>query len=1194
MSQALNDLLQQLDPRPDIRGREFERICAWYLRSAPEYRRKFRRVWLWSEWPDAWAADAGIDLVAEEKDGSLWAIQAKVYDQSYAIKKADVDSFLSESSRPGFSYRLLIATTDRLGTTAKRTLDDQREPVGYRLRSQLELASVAWPASPDDLRPRRPARKKPFPHVKEAIRATLKGFDRTDRGQLLMACGTGKTLAAMWISERLDAKRTLILVPSLSLLAQTLREWSANATEPFDYLAVCSDETVADEDQFVAHTAELGLPVTTDPDLIAAFLRRRGRRIVFATYQSSPQIAAAYGGRTPQFDLAVADEAHRCTGPVGNEFTTILDRDQIRAKRRLFMTATPRVYTQRVRDEAGMQGVEVASMDDGAVFGPVLHQLTFGEGIQRDLLSDYQVVVVGVDDETYRSYAEKGKFVTRDGETANARILAGQIGLAKSMRKYKLRRIISFHSRVKAARKFNIEMPDVIAWMPPAARPAGALWSNHVSGAMTSGHRDRLLLRFRELAPGERGLLSNARCLGEGVDVPSIDGVAFIDPRRSTIDIIQALGRAIRKSPDKKVGTIVLPVFLSEAEDPDQVLDESTFKPVWDVLRALRAHDEALGDELDDLRRGLGAGGSPGRPGKVVFDLPAGRVGADFVRAFNARLVEQTTSSWEFYFGLLERFVEREGHALVPAAYTSEDGFGLGAWVNAQRTRYTAATLDTARRERLESVSGWTWDAREAAWEEGFIHLKRFVEREGHARVPQETREEGYRLGGWVTEQRHAYRKGTLGPQRRARLEALPGWTWDVLEAAWEKGFASLQRFVEREGHARVREPWREDGFSLGRWVGKQRQAFREGRLGRRRRERLEAVPAWTWNTRETAWEGGFANLQRFAEREGHVQVPAKHREAGYELGTWVDKQRQAYRENRLAAERQARLEAQPGWEWRPADATWEEGFANLQRFVEREGHARVPRGWLEDGYKLGSWATSQRSLGRRGRLEPERRTRLEGLDGWAWDLREAAWEEGFAHLERFVEREGHSRVPQQWSEDGYRLGTWVSNQRTRSHRLNPERRTRLEHLVDWTWDPREAAWNEGYARLLRFAEREGHGRVPSAYRDDDGYQLGAWVSTQRRFRKRGWVSKEHAGRLEAVPGWVWSAQEANWEEGFAQLLAFVRREGHSCVPGDYRDDAHRLGVWVGTQRQHRRRGKLLEERARRLEALPGWAWDAR
>ena len=402
---------------------------------------------------------------------------------------------------------------------------------------------------------------------------------------------------------------------------------------------MCSDQTVVGEDEFVQHTAELGFPVTTDPDVIAAFLRRRGRRVVFATYQSSPQIAAAYRGKTPQFDLAIADEAHRCAGRTSSEFATILDAGKIRSRRRLFMTATPRFYTPRLRREAGLLDVEVASMDDESVFGPVLHRLTFGEAIERDLLSDYQVVVVGVDNEMYRAWAERGEFVTPDGEkVTDARTLAGQIALAKAMRKYNLRRVISFHSRVNAARKFSEDVPYVSAWMPARARPRRAIWSEHVSGAMSSGHRDRVLLRFRDFAPDEIGLLSNARCLGEGVDVPTLDGVAFIDPRRSTIDIIQAVGRAIRKAPDKTLGTIVLPVFLSDDEDPDRVLDESAFKNVWDVLKALRAHDEALGEELDELRRRLGARrAAPRRPGKIKLDVPAGRVGAEFVRAFNLR-----------------------------------------------------------------------------------------------------------------------------------------------------------------------------------------------------------------------------------------------------------------------------------------------------------------------------------------------------------------------------------------------------------------------------------------------------------------------------------------------------------------------------------------------------------------------------
>ena len=1059
----LADLLSQLDSRPSVRGRQFERICAWYLLNAPEYRERIHRVWPWSEWPGAWAADAGIDLVAEERDGRLWAIQAKAYDPSYAIKKADVDSFLSESSRPQFSYRLLIATTDRLGPTARRTLDSQREPVGYLLRSQLELAHVAWPTSPDNLRPRRPPRKKPLPHIREAIEATVSGLAQQQRGQLIMACGTGKTLAAMWISERLDSTRSLVLVPSLSLLAQTLREWSANAGQPFEYLAVCSDQTVVGEDEFVQNTSELGFPVTTDPAVIAAFLRRRRRRVVFATYQSSPQIAAAYRRKTPQFDLAIADEAHRCAGLTSSEFATILDAGKIRSRRRLFMTATPRYYTPRLRREAkGVPDVEVASMDDESVFGPVLHRLTFGEAIERDLLSDYQVVVVGVDNEMYQAWAEQGEFVTPDGErVTDARTLAGQIAVVKAMRKYKLRRVISFHSRVNAARKFSEDVPFVSAWMPEPVRPRQAIWSEHVSGAMSSGHRDRVLLRFRNVAPDEIGLLSNARCLGEGVDVPTLDGVAFIDPRRSTIDIIQALGRAIRKAPDKTLGTIVLPVFLSEDEDPELALDGSVFLHVWDVLKALRAHDDKLGEELDELRRRLGARRSPPqRPGKIKLDVPAERVGAQFVNAFNARLVEQTTASWEFWFGLLGRFVEHEGHSRVPTDY-QDNGYRLGAWVDRQRN--FQGRLSEERRQRLEGLQGWSWDADESKWEDAYTRLTRFVKREAHSRVPTTYQDDdGYRLGSWVGTHRQLGRRGKLSDERRLRLEALPGWVWDALDARWEDRYARLLRFVDREGDSCVPAAYRDDdGIPIGHWVTSQRR--HQDTLSDERKRRLESLPGWTWNSVNAAWEEGYARLLVFTEREGHSHVPPDYRDDhDYRLGTWVSVQRRSWKEGKLSQQRLRLLEVLSGWTWEPQEAAWEDGYTRLLRFVKREEHSRVPTTYQDDdGYRLGLWVINQRQFHRRGQLSQDRTRRLQALPGWAWNAREASWEAGYACLRKFVKRSGHAVVPEGYrDDDGFKLGHWVRKQRARRRNgeLSDERVRRLESVPGWTWDARQPA----------------------------------------------------------------------------------------------------------------------------------------
>jgi predicted helicase len=292
---------------------------------------------------------------------------------------------------------------------------------------------------------------------------------------------------------------------------------------------------------------------------------------------------------------------------VSSDFATILDPMTIRAKRRLFMTAAPRYFTGRVIREAKEADFEIASMDNQAVFGPVFHRLSFAQAIEQDLLSDYRVVIVGVDDATYKEWAENGRYVTRDGKAVtDARTLAGQIGLAKAIRKFDLRRIISFHGRVAAARHFANELPDVIAWMPPGQRPRGTVRADYVSGAMPTGERRRRLDRLAHPDARSRALLANARCLAEGVDVPALDGVAFIDPRRSEVDIVQAIGRAIRKAPNKKLGTIILPVFINTTDDPEAALDDSAFKPVWDVLRALRAHDEDLAEQLDSIRRALG------------------------------------------------------------------------------------------------------------------------------------------------------------------------------------------------------------------------------------------------------------------------------------------------------------------------------------------------------------------------------------------------------------------------------------------------------------------------------------------------------------------------------------------------------------------------------------------------------------
>ncbi len=568
------------DARGTEFGEDFEWLCTWFLKHAPRYRGLFEKVWLWNDWPDRWGPDAGIDIVALDRAGDLWAVQSKADAPRRAISKREINSFLSESSRPEFAFRLLIATTDKIGANARRTIAKQEKPVGLVLRGDLLSEQLVWPVKIRE--PAKPlARWNPRPHQVAAITNAARGFRTSDRGRLVMACGTGKTLTALWIAEKLDSRRSLVLVPSLSLVSQNLSEWGQQAAQDFDALVVCSDPSVAERrsDATVQSVADLGVKVTTDPAEIRQFLTRRRRKpaVVFSTYQSSDRIATAQVEDCRPFDLAICDEAHHLAGSSASGFATILDNKKIKARKRLFMTATPRYIKEHVKRRAAELDYEIVSMDDEEVFGAEFHVLTFHEAITADppLLTDYQVVVIGVTDCEARKWVEEGRLIhTEEGLKTDARSLAARIGLAKAMKKYDLRRIISFHSSVANAKRFvdadrDDSLPAVLPHLSKSSRPTGKLWARHISGHTPAGKRRTLLRGLGDLPERTRGIVSNCACLGEGVDVPVLDGVAFIDPKRSMVDIIQAVGRVIRKAEGKEIGTVVIPVLIDETEDAD-------------------------------------------------------------------------------------------------------------------------------------------------------------------------------------------------------------------------------------------------------------------------------------------------------------------------------------------------------------------------------------------------------------------------------------------------------------------------------------------------------------------------------------------------------------------------------------------------------------------------------------------------
>ena len=1029
------------------KGKRFEVFCKWFLENDPEWSRIADKVWLWDDYPDKWQRkDLGTDLVFRDYDGHIWAVQAKCFASHRSTTKADLNSFLADTSRETVSKRLWLQTTDKMKTNATATLKGQEKPVVVFGLNEFRQSPIEYPRNYAQLYQAK-IKTKPTPdqHQKEAIEAVSSKFQSLNRGQMIMACGTGKTFTTLWIKEALKAQSTLVLLPSLSLLSQTMREWAWAGNNDFQILNVCSDQSVGKKSEDM-DPSSAPFPVTSDVQEIVEFLRGPSPKVVFCTYQSSPLIEEAQrDAAVSAFDLTIADEAHRCAGNAGAVFSTILDGEKIRSLKRLFTTATPRYFGNAIKDEAKARDLDVIGMDNEDLFGPVIHQLTFGEAIQRDLLNDYRVVIVGVDEPMVKQWIDSQEIVALSPDAlTDARTLAAKIGLIKAIKDYDLKRIISFHSRVSGARQFSEELVKVVDLVEPSNRPEGRFLSDYVSGEMKAGDRKDKIDRLKVLAGFERGILTNARCLAEGVDVPTLDGVAFIDPKGSQVEIIQAIGRAIRKVRGAAVqtkGTIVIPVFIEEGDDVEASINSSNFKPVWDVLKALRAHDEVLADTLDQYRTNMAKDVTNKQQeisDKIIFDLPKS-IDANFSSALRTVLVEAATASWEFWYGLLRKFHAREGHCLVTQPH-KESEFRLGSWVSKLRTRVHA--LSRERRQKLEAL-GFVWIVLTAKWEEGFRYLLKFHAREGHCRVSEGWKEGPFNLDVWVMTQRS--NKGTLAPDCLQRLEAL-GFIWDALADRWEKGFRCLQQFHAREGHCLVSRRHKEGEFNLGNWVSHQR--VKKAKLSQGCLQRLDAL-SFIWDAIIAQWEEGFIYLQQFQAREGHCLVVKGYNEGEFKLGDWVSRQRTKAAE--LSQDRRERLVAL-GFVWNAFMEKWEEGFRHLQQFHAREGHCRVIKGYKEGEFKLGIWVDVQRS--NKAKIFQKHKQKLDAL-GFVWNPDRDKWEEGFRHLQQFHARKGHCHVKLEYNEGEYKLGYWVNRQRSNKGKLPIDRLQRLDAITFiWRAEP--------------------------------------------------------------------------------------------------------------------------------------------
>ncbi|WP_029759328.1 DEAD/DEAH box helicase [Fusobacterium nucleatum] len=646
----LKDILKELEENSHSqrdKGTKFELLIKNWFLTTKLYSDNIKEIWLWDEFPyrnQFGGSDSGIDLIIHSLEDEYLAIQCKFYKENSEISKSDVDTFISTSSKlfeingetKKFSGRIFISTTNKWSKKASDLIENQEISVIRISLNELENSDVDWSKIylGKNGKEAKKASKTIRNHQKEARDSANKYFKENDRGKLIMACGTGKTFTSLKIAENETNKNgfILFLVPSIALLGQTLREWTNDIDKDTKLypICICSDSKISSKkstnDDNITSVVDLALPATTDIDKIVNQLEKikdkNGMKVVFSTYQSIDVIAKAQEKILAQdknfgeFDLIICDEAHRTTGvTLKNEdesnFVKVHKNDFLKAKKRLYMTATPRLYDDNSKSKAKESDTYLCSMDDKKLYGEEIYRIGFGKAVENNLLADYKVLILTLNSS---QIPRELQAIIANGESEfkvdDATKLIGCInglskqileteGIIKSTDPEPMKRAVAFCRDIKTSKRItnnlnNYSKDYILSLKEEAKKKMVDISSKHIDGGMNALEREDLLSWLKEdVEEKECRILTNARCLSEGVDVPNLDAVLFLSAKNSQVDVVQSVGRVMRKAPYKKYGYIIIPVLIPENINPEEALnDNEAYKVVWSVLNALRAHDD--------------------------------------------------------------------------------------------------------------------------------------------------------------------------------------------------------------------------------------------------------------------------------------------------------------------------------------------------------------------------------------------------------------------------------------------------------------------------------------------------------------------------------------------------------------------------------------------------------------------------
>jgi hypothetical protein len=701
-----------------------------------------------------------------------------------------------------------------------------------------------------------------------------------------------------------------------------------------------------------------------------------------------------------------------------------LDDINIPIKRRIFMTATPRVYAPYISEKAKEKDIVLNSMDDHAVYGKPFYEMTFGKAIKENLITDYKVIIICITDYEVRKIVQQDKkIIIDDIYEGNIKILAKQIAIIKAISAYGLKKIFTFHTRVSNAKSFtsidsSYGIKQVVKMINPAFGKGEEIKLFHINGTMSSGIRNNIMKDFEN---SEIGIMSNARCLIEGVNVPIVDTVAFIDSKKSIIDIIQATGRALRKAEWKRKGYIFIPVVVDEDADPEELVRVSDFNTVWEVLQAMIDQDQRLQAIVSQLRtmQGEGKEGTQewkdvmGNYGEKVefYNLPKKIDQTFLIEKLYTKTLEIIAKTWDFWYGLTIRYKEEFGDANVPHEYETSEGYSLGYWQVNQRRLYKRGKLNNERVHKLKGI-GFILSPLENAFEKGLRETLRYKEQFGDANAPKRYKtNDDFNLGNWQIQQRQNYKKGLLISERIHKLEQI-GFKWSffsisnpqkkVKDKEFETGYQKTLKYREQHGNVNVSEDHESfDEYILYQWQEEQRIKYKTGILDPSKTLRLKHI-GFEWNlgkkshSSEYLFNKGCIETIKYKKQYGDSNASLEYKTSdGFKLGFWQKMVRQLYENGKIDLKKINSLKSL-GFildfnEFISADTieVLQKGYLYTLIYKDQFGEANVPADYkTTEGFPLGLWQNKIRQDFEQNKLDAGIVRRLEEI-GFTWKIKE-------------------------------------------------------------------------------------------------------------------------------------------------------------------------------------------------------------